>query len=659
MISITNISIQYGGRFLFDNISFTITNRDRIGLVGKNGAGKSTMLKILMGMIKPENGKVAMDNHTTIGYLPQEIKSDSTKTIYEEAAVAFEEIKHIEEEIERIGEEITHRTDYESDAYMALLEEFGDMQERLHHIGVTNMRETVEKILKGLGFVNGDFDRPMREFSGGWQMRVELAKILLRSPSYILLDEPTNHLDIESIMWLETFLSDYPGGVVLISHDKVFLDRVTNRTVELVSGKLYDYRGVTYSQFVEQRLLRRESQIAAAKRQDKEIEHTKELIAKFRAKKDKAAFAQTLIHKLEKMERIEVDELENDAIKFRFPDAPRSGKIVVSVKNLSKNYGSNKVLNNINFELERGEKIAFIGKNGEGKTTLSKIIAGFEPATSGTTELGHNVAMGYYEQHQAENLDGNQTVLQIIDDVATGDMRTRVRSLLGAFLFSGDDVDKKVMVLSGGEKSRLALAKMLLMPINLIILDEPTNHLDMQAKNILKQAIQNYNGSVIIVSHDRDFLTGLTDKVYEFRNRQIKPYLGDIQQFLEERKRETLDELNLGLRRSAAINAANTQIDDKTRREQLRQLEKQIKTQQNKISKSEKTIAELEEKTAQCEAAMANANFYTSNPNPQGFIANYDQLKKQLNSEMDIWAALTMELEEWQKEQDKLLIISY
>lgn len=650
MLSVTNLSIQYGGRFLFDNINLTVTNRDRIGLVGKNGAGKSTMLKIFMGLIRPESGKVSMDNNTTLGYLPQDIKSDSTKTIYEEAAVAFDEIKHLEEESERLSEEMTHRTDYESDSYMQLLETFSDLQERLHHIGVTNMRETVEKILKGLGFVNGDFDRPMNEFSGGWQMRVELAKILLRSPSFILLDEPTNHLDIESIMWLENFLADYPGGVILISHDKAFLDRVTNRTVELVSGKLYDFKGVTYSQFVELRQQRRETQIAAAKRQEKEIEHTQALIEKFRAKKDKAAFAQTLIHKLEKMERIEVDELETDVIRFRFPDAPRSGRVVVDVKELSKSYGYHRVLQNIQFELERGEKIAFIGKNGEGKTTLGKIIAGFEPATQGVAALGHNVALGYYEQHQAEALDGNQTVLQVIDDVAVGDMRTRVRSLLGAFLFTGEDVDKKVMVLSGGEKSRLALAKMLLMPVNLLILDEPTNHLDMQAKNILKQAIQSYNGSVIIVSHDRDFLTGLTSKVYEFRNRQIKPYIGDIQQFLEERKIQSLDELNLGLRRSADLAPASA-TDDKQRREQARNVEKQLKTLQNKISKTEKNIADLEQQIAQYELLIADPDFYTKHTNPPQQLATYQQLKTQLDEEMSAWEEQTTQadLDRWNK----------
>ncbi|MBL7784939.1 MAG: ABC-F family ATP-binding cassette domain-containing protein [Chitinophagales bacterium] len=653
MINISNLSIQYGGRFLFDDLSFAITKQDRIGLVGKNGAGKTTLLKLITGNIRPESGSITFEGGTTIGYLPQEVKTNSTKTVYEETATAFAEIQKLEQEIAQLSEAISHTEDYESPQYYRQLQSLSDLQDRLHHLGAGNRRETTEKILKGLGFANGDFDRPLREFSGGWQMRVELAKILLQQPSYILLDEPTNHLDIESIMWLEDFLSNYNGGVVLISHDKMFLDRITNRIVELVSGKMYDYRGVNYTDFTQLRQQRRETQINAAKRQEKEIEHAEMLIEKFRAKKNKAAFAQTLIAKLEKTERIEIDDVETAALKFRFPDAPRSGKVVVNIEGLNKNYGNTKVLQSVQFSIERGEKVAFIGKNGEGKTTLTKIIAQQEPPTNGLIQLGHNVLIGYYEQHQAENLAGNQSVFQVIDDAATGDMRTRVRSLLAAFLFNSEDIDKKVQVLSGGEKSRLALAKMLLMPINLLILDEPTNHLDMQAKTILKQAIQNYNGTVIIVSHDRDFLTGLTDKVYEFNNKQIKPYLGDIAQFLEERQLQRLDELSLGMRRSNASETA-VQMDEKQKRENVRLLEKQIKTQQNKISKTERNIADLEKQVAEYEQTMAADDFYTTHPNPNQYLATYNLLKTQLDNEMTTWEEQTIQLETMQEEKTAL-----
>lgn len=649
MISLANISIQYGGRFLFDDISFTITEKDRIGLVGKNGAGKSTMLKVLIEEIVPENGTISMDNGTSLGYLPQDKKVRNTMTVFEESATAFEEVQKVERKLQALHKEIGERTDYESEDYFKLLEQMTEAQDRLQRLGGLTIREDIEKILKGLGFQDGDFDRPMSEFSGGWQMRVELAKILLRRPDFVLLDEPTNHLDIESIMWLEEFLANYPGGVLLISHDRAFLDRVTNRTIELVNGNAYDYR-TSYSQFMELREQRIEKQKTEAARQEKFIEHTETLINKFRAKKNKAKFAQSLIKKLDRIEKIEIDEKESAAIKFRFPPAPRSGKIVVEAKSMTKRYDKHLVLKDIDFVLERGEKIAFVGKNGEGKTTLAKIIhrtLNYE----GHCELGYNVSIGYYEQHQAESMDGDQTVLQVIDDAATGEMRHKVRSLLGAFLFSGEDVEKKVQVLSGGEKSRLALARLLLDPVNLLILDEPTNHLDMQAKEVLKKALQNFDGSLILVSHDRDFLQGLTDKVYEFRNQKIKPYIGDIYAFLEERKLQDLAELNLKQEQAKKQEASLDKKDRIAYREKIRELDKSIKRQSNKVSKAEKRISQLENKITEAEKVMSDPDFYTSHKDPNGFMSEYNQNKLYLKAEMERWEELAFEFEVLKEER--------
>ncbi len=655
MIAITGISVQFGGQFLFDDISLTITPADRIGLVGKNGAGKSTLLRLIMGFMKPETGAINMDNHTTLGYLPQEMPVNSQKTVYEETSTAFAEVLALQQRIEDLTYQITHRTDYESADYLKLVAQLADSQDHFQQLGGLNMREQTEKILKGLGFVNGDFDRPLKEFSGGWQMRVELAKILLRKPSFVLLDEPTNHLDIESIMWLEDFLVHYDGGVVLISHDIAFLNKVCNRTVELVNGKAYDYR-VPYNEFVELRRQRHEQQVSEAKRQEKFIDHTETLINKFRAKKNKAKFAQTLINKLENLEKVEIDDLEKDAIHFRFPDAPRSGRVVVNIEHLTKNYGATQVLHNVNFTLERGEKVAFIGKNGEGKTTLTKIICGKEPF-EGVCQLGHNVAIGYFEQRQAETLDGNKTVFETIDDVATGEMRFKVRNLLGAFLFSGEAVEKKVMVLSGGEKSRLALAKMLLEPVNLLILDEPTNHLDMRAKQVLKDALKNFNGTLIVVSHDREFLQGLTDKVYHFRNKNIRSYHGDIYDFLHQENMQTLDELGMKSRTEAPKPAAETEAKQEriNRWETLKNLEREIRKQENKVKKAEQNIAQLEDAIAQFETQMADTQFYAQ-PDEQvkKAMADYQHCKQQLHIEMENWELFLLELEEVQEQKKQI-----
>lgn len=656
MIIVSNLSVQYGGRFLFDDISFAVTAKDRVGLVGKNGAGKSTLLRILMREMRPEAGNITLDGNATLGYLPQDMRLNPTQTVYEETAKAFAQLQETEKLAADLTEQLAERTDYTSAAYERLINQIADAEERIGLMGGLNKREEVERVLRGLGFVSSDMDRPLSEFSGGWQMRTELAKLLLQRPDFILLDEPTNHLDIESIIWLENFLLSYPGGVMLISHDRAFLDRATNRTIELVSGKLYDYRA-PYSQYMELREQRIEKQIADAKRQSKEIEHTQGLIEKFRAKKNKAAFAQTLIRKLEKTERISIDEMEDASIRFRFPEAPRSGRVVVDVQQLSKQYGQNLILNNIELQIERGEKVAFVGKNGEGKTTLTRIITGKTDA-NGKCEVGYNVSVGYFEQHQAEHLDPNKTVFQTIDDVASGEMRYRVRALLGAFLFSGEDVEKKVMVLSGGEKSRLALAKMLLEPVNLLILDEPTNHLDMQAKEILKQALFDYNGTLIVVSHDRDFLSGLTDCVYEFNNKAVKKYTGDVYDFLAARKINTLDELNLGLQKQQrdADRAQSNNVENKQQRgkQNTYELDKEIKSVQNKVTKSERKIEDLETKIATCEQELNSPDFYQKQLQPDAFLQKYTDTKKELQTEMEAWELLTLELEALKEEKDKL-----
>lgn len=661
MISIENLSIQYGGRILFDQLSFVVKTKDRIGLVGKNGAGKSTMLKIIMDLQHPDEGNIAMPNGTTFGYLPQDIEVTSTKSVIDETSQAFSEINKLKERFEKLTTEMKTRTDYESESYAQLLHNFSSVQERLQYLGAGNMRAEAEKILKGLGFENGQFDRPLSTFSGGWQMRVELAKILLAQPDYILLDEPTNHLDIESIIWLENFLKRYHGGILLISHDQRFLDTVSNRTIELVNGKLYDYP-VPYSDFLELREKRREKQISEKKKQEKFVEHTETLINKFRAKKNKAKFAQTLMKKLDRVEEINIDDVETAKISFRFPAAPRSGKIVVKTNELHKHYDTLHVLNGINLEVERGEKIAFVGKNGEGKTTLSKIIAGKTNLTGGECELGHNVSIGYYEQHQAETLDPKKTVFETIDDVAAGEMRLKVRNLLGSFLFSGEDADKKVSVLSGGEKSRLAIAKLLLNPVNLLILDEPTNHLDIRSKEILQQAVINFEGTVIIVSHDREFLKGLTDKVYEFRNRKIKSYFGDIDAFLEKRKLDSLDDLDLkkevgdiaSLRKTYSEqevaekdNLPNT-TTKRTSQEQ-REYDKAVKKLKNKVNSIEKEIEVLESRKSEIETMMNDADFYTSNPDTEKIMGEYAKLKNTISETEEQWETLAMELEEMEE----------
>lgn len=649
MLSVSNLSIHFGGSYLFDSISYLINKNDRIGLVGKNGAGKSTMLKILAGLQTPEEGVVAKPTGYTIGYLPQDGITTSGKTVYNETATAFTEILALEEQIHHLSTEVATRTDYDSAEYTALLEKLAEANDHFARYGGFTMQADIERTLGGLGFMPTDMARPTDEFSGGWQMRIELAKILLRRPDCILLDEPTNHLDIESIQWLEEFLRTYEGSVVLVSHDRVFLDAVTNRTIEISNGKTYDYN-TSYSNYVQQRAERRETQLAAFKNQQKQIEQTERFIERFRYKASKAIQVQSRVKQLEKIDRIEIDDEDTSSIRFRFPEAPRSGRVVVDIQNLTKAYGTNTILRSVSLALERGERIAFVGKNGEGKSTLAKIILGKEDF-DGTCEIGYNVKVGYYAQHQAELLNGDLSVFEVIDNAATGDMRLQVRNLLGTFLFSGDTVNKKVKVLSGGEKSRLALAKLLLEPVNLLVLDEPTNHLDMRSKEVLKQALLDYEGTLIVVSHDRDFLQGLTDKVVEFRGGGLQEYVGDIYNFLDVKKMDTLQELEVAKPSAQATAAAvaekksSTQLD----REERKRRQAEERKLQRKVEECEQDIAACEETIADIERQMSAADFY-ANPESAATVARYEQQKQVLDEKMAQWEQLQEQLAELQLE---------
>ena len=531
MLNLTNISVSFGGRDLYKNISFQINNKDKIGIVGKNGAGKSTLLKLITGDQQPTSGSIQKQSMLTVGYLPQELKVNSSNSILEEVLTANHEVFDLNNRLDQINSDLTIRTDYESDSYMKLIDELTELNERLNHLDADNQQKDAELLLKGLGFHQNELNQAYNEFSGGWKMRVELAKLLIQKPEVVLLDEPTNHLDIESIQWLERYLVQYPGIILLISHDKTFLDNITNRTIELANGKAYDYK-CNYSKYI---ILREEeiiTQIAAKKNQEKMVKHTQELINKFRAKKNKAAFAQTLIKKLDKVEEIEIDQLESDRIKFQFPDPTHAGKEILKIKSLSKNYDQKIIFNDVDLSISNGDKIALIGKNGMGKSTFIKSIVK-DIQYDGEIELGHQVMIGYFAQDESQKLDQELSVFETIDEVAVGEVRKKIRQILGSFLFSGDDVEKKVKVLSGGEKTRLSLCKLLLQPNNFLILDEPTNHLDMASKEILKEALLDYKGTLLLVSHDRDFLDGLTEKVYFIKDQNVKTYHEKVSQFIE------------------------------------------------------------------------------------------------------------------------------
>lgn len=634
---------------MFEEVSFLVNPRDRIGLTGKNGAGKSTLLKIIANKMQPTSGTVSIPKGYKIGYLPQHMNYSDTRTVFAEVEQAFGELKQIQQQIDHLNNEIASRTDYESDEYMKLLDLLTDKTERYNLLGGTNYEGRIETTLKGLGFERSDFTRNTGEFSGGWRMRVELAKLLLEQPDVFLLDEPTNHLDIDSIQWLEDFLKEYNGAVVLISHDKAFLDNLTSRTVEISLGKIYDYKA-SYSKYVELRKERREQQLAAYKNQQKMIEDTEKFIERFRYQATKSVQVQSRIKQLAKIERIEVDEFDKSSLKIKFPPAPRSGTVVVKGVGISKAYGDLKVLDNIDFSIVRGEKVAFIGRNGEGKTTLARIIM-HELQHTGQLELGHNVKIGYFAQNQADRLDDNLTVLDTVDQVAVGEIRTKIRDLLGAFMFSGEDVDKKVSVLSGGERTRLAMVRLLLEPVNLLIMDEPTNHLDMRSKDLLKQAIRDFDGTVLIVSHDREFLDGLTDKLFEFKNKKIKEHMGGVYQFLQEKKLESLKELeqkrNDGPRNEKGDSPASK---NKISFEERKELNRRLKRSQKSLEACEQKITELEEE----QEALNKKLQMPENASDHTLFESYQESQRALEREMENWESLHVELEQVEADLQQL-----
>lgn len=633
MLNIYNLSVAFGGEYLFEEVTFRLGAGDRVGLVGKNGAGKSTMLKLLSKEMQPDSGTIAAEKEIKIGFLKQDIDFVKGRTVLEEAYQAFEEIKKAEKRLQEINHELATRTDYESEAYSKLIEDLSDVTHHYEIIGGYNYVGDTEKILLGLGFKREDFDKLTDTFSGGWRMRIELAKLLLQNNDVLLLDEPTNHLDIESIIWLENFLKNYPGVVVIVSHDKMFLDNVTNRTIEISLGKIYDFNK-PYSQYLELRQEIREKQLATQKNQEKKIEQTEKLIEKFRAKASKASMAQSLIKKLDKIERIEVDEDDNSVMTVSFPVSVTPGRVVIEAENVTKKYGDRTILKDISLLVERGSKIAFVGQNGQGKSTFVKAIVN-EIDYEGTIKLGHNVHLGYFAQNQADYLDGELTLLETMEQAANDNNRPKVRDMLGAFLFRGDDVFKKVKVLSGGERNRLALCKMLLQPINVLVMDEPTNHLDIKSKNVLKAALQQFEGTLLLVSHDRDFLQGLSNVVYEFKDQKIKEYLGDINFYLEQRKVDSMREIEM---RDTVVKQPVKQEKNLSFEEQ-----RQKKTLQNRLSKIESEIQNLEKQIAQDDQLLAEN--YEKMMNDMSFFTAYEKKKKDLENLLNEWEAVQMELE--------------
>ncbi len=638
MISLTNITVSFSGKDLFGNISFQINKQDKLGLVGKNGTGKSTLLKIIIGEIKDFSGNVAMPKDLTIGYLPQYLAYYDGKTVFEEAFSAFDEFKKMSQKLDSLNTELTERTDYETKSYKNLIDSIADLSLKLSLHNENSFIAETERILKGLGFLKSDFSRPTKEFSGGWRMRIEIAKILLHEPDILLLDEPTNHLDIESIQWFEDFLTAYKGAIVLISHDKRFLDNVTNRTIEISLGKIYDYP-VAYSKFRQMSKERREQQKAAYENQQSKIRQTERFIERFRSKATKSTQVQSRVKMLERMDRIEVDAEDNLTINFRFPPAPRAGDIVLEARELTKTFGQHIVFEDIDFTLERGEKIAFVGKNGEGKTTFVRVILK-ELEYQGFLKIGHNVSIGYYAQNQDETLNKNKTVFDTLEEIAVGEVRTQLRKILGSFLFRDDDVDKKVAVLSGGERARLALAKLILQPYSLLILDEPTNHLDMPAKDILKQALNLYDGTLIVVSHDRDFLEGLVNTVYEFSNKKMKQYKGDINYFLEKKKIQFIDQINLQKENISGENS-NEKISKVTKNDYLIRKEKK-----KAIAKIQRQIATVEGKIEKLEAEIKYLEQEMSNAQNEDIFFKYDKLKQDLEQMLKEWENLHQKLDD-------------
>lgn len=644
MISVEGLRVEFGGFTLFDDVSFVINKKDRIALVGKNGAGKSTMLKILAGLQSPTSGVVSIPKETTIGYLPQQMQLKDIRTVREEAEMAFDHIHDMEREINLLNEQLAERTDYESEAYHKIIDKVTHLSEQFQMMGGSNYHAELERTLIGLGFSREDFDRPTSEFSGGWRMRIELAKLLLRRPDVLLLDEPTNHLDIESIQWLENFIATRANAVILVSHDRAFIDNTTSRTIEIELGHIYDYK-VKYSDYVVLRKERREQQLRAYENQQKKLADTEAFIERFRYKATKSTQVQSRIKQLEKIERIEVDEIDTAMLNLKFPPAPHSGSYPVIAEEVSKSYGDHLIFEHVNLTIKRGEKVAFVGKNGEGKSTLVKCIMNEIPF-EGSLKLGHGVKIGYFAQNQAQLLDDNMTVFDTVDYVAQGDIRTKIRDILGAFMFGGEASEKKVAVLSGGERSRLAMIRLLLEPVNLLILDEPTNHLDMRSKDVLKNALKDFDGTVIVVSHDREFLDGLVEKVYEFGNKRVVEHLGGIYEFLERKKMQNLQELEVSANKATEAAAdENVPTQNKLSYEARKELNKAIKKQEKLIAESEKKIEELETSIADLEVKLATPE----GASDTALYTQYADLKKALSETMDLWTEQTMELEEMQQ----------
>lgn len=637
MIVLADISVKYGDRVLLDSVNLVIGVRDKVGLVGRNGAGKSTTMKIIAGDVRPDEGKVSRPASSTLGFLHQEMNIPKGKTVLDEALTAFAETKALEHRIDEMHKEIETRTDYESDDYFRLLEEFSSANDRFSILGGTSMEAEAERVLKGLGFKSSDLRRLTDEFSGGWQMRVELAKMLLQRPDYLLLDEPTNHLDIESIIWLEGFLKTYTGAVIIISHDKQFLDNTTERTIEIELGKAFDYKA-PYSKYVTMRAERLEKQLSAYENQQRDIAQKERTIARFMAKASKTSMAQSMQKQLNKIDRIEIDDSDTAVMNLRFPPAPRSGQVVVEAIDLEKRYDKLTVLDKVYFKLDRGDRVAFVGQNGQGKTTLAKIIVNEITSSGGQLNLGHNVQIGYYAQNQSDTLQSNLTLLETMEQYSPPEMRTKLRAILGAFLFSGEDVDKKVSVLSGGERARLALACMLLRPFNLLVLDEPTNHLDMLSKDVLKQALTDFDGSLIVVSHDREFLSGMTTRTLEFRDHQLYDHIGDVNAFLEKR---ALDSMRLLEMKSNNGNNANANNGAAPKRELDREERKRL---MRSVQNAERRVENLEKEIAEMESRMALPEVYEAADYP-AFMQRYESKKKELSTAVSTWEEVMMELE--------------
>lgn len=635
MIQIQQLFLQYGDRILFDEIDLSISPGEKVGLVGRNGAGKSTLLKLMAGEQKADGGQINYPRETTICYLHQDLLIRKELTVMELARLAFDDIERMEKRLEVVNTELAERTDYESDAYSNLIVELGTLTDKLHVLEPGKIEADIERVLKGLGFRQEDFQRPLGEFSGGWQMRVELARMLLQRPDFLLLDEPTNHLDIESIIWLEGFLKNYPGTVILISHDRQFLDHITLRTIEIELGKAHDYKA-NYSRYLVLREERREKLVAAYENQQRVIAEKERTISRFMAKASKTKMAQSMQKQLQKMDRIEMDNADTHAMNLRFAEPPRSAEVVVKAEKIYKSYGDLKVLEEVDFQLERGQKIAFIGQNGQGKTTLAKMLVGAEQPSSGVIQLGSNVFVGYYAQNQAETLDPKLTLLQTLELRSPEEMRPRLRGILGSFMFSGEDVDKRVSVLSGGERARLALAALLLHPLNFLLLDEPTNHLDMLSKDVLKSALKNYKGTLLVVSHDRDFLRGLTDTVVEFRNRRIHTFLGDIDYYLERRAFEDMRQVELKDANTSAA-AVTVRTAEPLQPEALRQVQRQIQNAERRISKLEEEIRTLEQE-------MADPAFYEK-ADSKRLLNTYEQKKEELAAQYQSWEELAQQVD--------------